>query len=217
VNIDFDPEAHLYVVDGEPFPSVTTIIKAVVPVPFEKAAWYGIRLARQGKRMDETKNQAAAMGTRVHKLFEDIANGYEVDPFDYPEEEGFLQAVDRFITENDPEFHDTEVRTASLAYEYAGTLDASCTLRKGKYKGADVRLDVKTGRVYPESHWPQLEAYENAEIEQGKGKSDKRFVLDLKPTGKYRLVESLDTFDDFYVLLRHYNSVEQRKLRRKKK
>ena len=217
MKIEFDPEAHLYKVDGKPFPSVTTIIKAVVPVPFERAAWYGIRLARQGKRMDETKNAAAAMGTKVHKLFEDIANGFEVDPFDHPEAEGFLEAIGSFIEDNDPEFHDVESRTASLVHEYAGTLDAFCTLRKGKHKGCDVRLDVKTGRVYPESHWPQLEAYEYAEVERGKDASDRRFVLDLKPTGKYRLIQSLDTFHDFKVLLDHYRSAEERKLRRKKK
>jgi hypothetical protein len=216
VKIEFDPEAHLYTVDGEPFPSVTTIIKATVAVPFERAAWYGIRLAQQGKRMDSTRNEAAVRGTKVHAAFEEIANGELVDPFDYPECEGFLDAIEKFIDANDPEFHDAERKTASLEHRYAGTMDAFCTLRKGKWKGSDVRLDVKTGRVYPESHWPQLEAYEHAEIEQGRGASDVRLVLDLKPTGKYRLIPSTDTFDDFRVLLEHYRSLEARKARKKK-
>lgn len=223
MEIKFDPARHLYVVDGEPFPSVTTIIKAVVPVPFDRAAWWGYKMAQQGLRMDEKRNSAAVMGTNVHSYFEDVANGWEPDEFDHsgvgdPDVfHGYVDAVHKFIDDNDPEFHGSEVRTASLEHIYAGTLDAFLTFRKGKYKGKSARIDVKTGRAYPETHWPQLEAYEGAEVERGQPASDARFVLDLKPTGKYRLIESLDTFQDFKVLLDHYRSAEDRKLRRKKK
>jgi hypothetical protein len=215
-NIEFDAEHHLYKVDGKAFPSVTTIIKAVVPVPFERAAWFGYKAARNGERLDEKRNAKAALGTKVHLALGDWAEGKEPDPFDYPGCDGFLVALDRFVDTNDPEFYDSEVWTASTKYGYAGTLDVFCEFHKGKHKGALVRLDLKTGRVYPESHWPQLEAYEQAEVERGKQASDVRMVLDAKETGKYRLIKSTDTFQDFKVLLDHYRSIEARKARKKK-
>ncbi len=71
--------------------------------------------------------------------------------------------------------------------------------------------------MYPESHFPQIEAYDYAEVENGEPKSDLRMILDAKPTGKYRLIKSTDTFEDFRVLLDHYRSIENRKARKKKK
>lgn len=212
--IEFEPKAHIYKVDGLVVPSVTEIINATVPKPFDRAAWYGYKVARQGKRLDDTRNAAAKRGTQVHLAFRDWAMGCPPDPFDYPDLDGFLEGLERFIDANDPDFHDSERWTASLRYKYAGTLDAFCTFRKGKYKGATARIDLKTGRIYPESHWPQLEAYEAAEIERGGGASDARLVLAVKE-GKYRFVESTDTFQDFKVLLRHYESIQARKKRKK--
>lgn len=213
MTIDFDPDAHLYVVDGTPFPSVTHVIGTVVPYD---ASGFHSWCYGQGIRPEDYREKKAALGTRVHKAYESMALGYEVDPFDYPECEGFLDAIEDFVDKNDPEFHDAECKTASKVHGYAGTLDTFCTFRKGKYKGASARLDLKTGRVRPEANWPQLEAYEWAEVEQGKPASDVRLVLDVKATGKYRLVKSTDSFSDFKVLLDHYRSVEARKARKKR-
>jgi len=196
---------------------VTTIIKAVVPVPFERAAWYGYKAAKAGERLDEKRNTAANRGSRAHHALQEMAYGRTPDEFDYEDISGFIVALDRFFEANDPEFHDSECWTASSIHGYAGTLDGFCTFRKGKHKGASCRLDLKTGRVYPESHFPQVEAYEWAEVERSKPKSDFRAVLDIKDTGKYRLVKSTDTFNDFKVLLDHYNSIQDRKARMKRK
>src|SRR3954471_19060533 len=84
--IEFDPESHTYRIDGKPFPSVTTIIEATVPKPWEQGAWWGWRLARQGKRPDEKRNQAANLGTQVHLALGELAMGRVPDPFDYPDE-----------------------------------------------------------------------------------------------------------------------------------
>lgn len=196
---------------------MTTIIKSVVPVSFEVAAWFGYKAARNGERLDEKRNAAAARGNKVHLALASWASGDEPDEFDYPDLEGYLIGLEKFILANDPEWHDSETRTASAIHRYAGTLDACATFRKGKHKGALVRFDLKTGRVYPEQHFPQLEAYEWAEVERGRPASDLRFVLDVKDTGKYRLVKSVDTFEDFECLLRHYRSVQNRKKKMKRK
>jgi hypothetical protein len=220
--IVFEEEGHTYKVDDEPYPSVTHIIKSVVPVPFERAAWFGFKAAQRGERLDDARNAAAKRGSLVHKALETMAKGGTPDEFDYEHVAGYVEALDKFFDANDPEFHDTECSTASVIHRYAGTLDGFCTFRKGKHKGATARLDLKTGRIYPESHFPQLEAYEWAEVERGKPKSDLRLVLDVKDDEKlakprYRLVQSTDTFDDFFVLLQTYRSMENRKKRMKRK
>ncbi len=216
--IQFDPEGHIYRVDGVVYPSVTEIIDATVPKPFERAAWFGYRTAQQGRRLDDVRNEAAARGTKVHKILADAALGKGLpDPFDVPGLEGYLEAIDRFLTDNEPEFAEVEEQVYSDDYQYAGTLDGFCTFRAGKYRHQWARYDAKTGRVYPESHFPQLAAYDRAAEERGYGESDVRLVLDLKPTGKYRLVESVDTFEDFLVLKRHWDSIQRRKEKRKKK
>jgi hypothetical protein len=77
-------------------------------------------------------------------------------------------------------------------------------------------VDAKTGKyVYPESQFPQLEAYEYAEIESGMPASDNRLVLHLPMVGSWTLTPSRDTIDDFLVLMAHYASVLNRRERMK--
>jgi hypothetical protein len=215
--LHFDPESHSYTLNGKPVPSVTQIINAVVPKPFERAMWYGWRLAKQGLDPEDKRTEAANLGTQVHLAFASLAAGEKVDDFDYPDEAaGFIKACRRFIDDHGPEFLASEHKTYSETHSYAGTLDAYVKFTRREYTGRIARLDLKTGRVYPESHFPQLEAYEGAEVERGQDPSDLRAVLKVTPKGSYKIIESTDDFEDFLVLKRHYDSVINRAQRMKK-
>ena len=221
MKIVFDKEKHLYLVDSEPYPSVTQIISQTVPIPFQVAAWWGYKAAASGENPSQKRQSAALIGTRVHEAFAEMVVGNPVDDFDYEDLEGFLVAIEAFIEENQPAFCITEHQVASKRYRYAGTLDLVCMFHAGEYAGRYALVDVKTGRMYPDQHWPQLAAYKEAFREMRYGYGDDPvayppFILDLKATGKYRLIPVTDTFNDFKVLLDHYNSIQERKRRKKK-
>jgi hypothetical protein len=216
--LEFNERDHSYTLDGKPVPSVTQILDAVVPKPFQAAMYYGYRLARQGIDPEEKRNASALLGTEVHLAFAALAAGEKVEPFDYPDEAaGFISGLEQFVDQHGPEFLASERKTYSIKHQYAGTLDAYVRFTRGKYAGRTSRLDLKTGRYYPDSHGPQLEAYELAEVERGKDPSDFRAVLKVTPTGRCRLIESTDTAEDWLVLKRHYDSVIARAARTGKK
>lgn len=209
--LQFDAETHTYTLRGVRIPSVTEILDQVVPKPWTKAVWHGYRCGKQGLNPDESRNKAANLGTQVHLALAARAGGETVDPFDYPDEaHGFLRGVERFIETHGPEFIDSEKKTYSTRYSYAGTLDAFVKFTRGPYKARTARIDLKTGRVYKDSHFPQLVAYEEAEFERGQPLSNMRFVLKVTPGGTHKLIECTDTFSDFEVLLNHYRSVQAR-------
>jgi hypothetical protein len=213
--LQFDEASHTYTLNGQEIPSVTTIIGAVVPRNWEAGVRWGMRLANQGLDPTEKRDAAARLGTQVHVAFHHLATGVEVDPFDFPDEaQGFIGGCRRFIDAHGPEFLASERKTYSEKHGYAGTLDAHVKFTKGKFKGKTARIDLKTGkRIYKESHFPQLAAYEQADVERGHDPSDLRFILKVMPTGNYRLVPVTDTFWDFEVLLNHWKSVKAREAR----
>jgi len=214
--LQFDAESHTYKLHAEDIPNVTTIIGTVVP-PSEGLVRWKVRCAHQGIDPEERRNAAAILGTQVHLAFADLAAGNEVDPFDYPEEaSGFITGCRRFIDTHGPQFLASERKTYSEEHWYAGTLDAHVAFTRGAFKGMTARIDLKTGkRIYKESHFPQLLAYEQADIERGYDPSDMRLILKVMPTGNFSLVRVTDTFWDFKVLLDHYRSVKAREARAK--
>lgn len=235
-----------YKVEGldDPVPSVTNIIKATVPK--ELAWWgmqvgcegvaellanhiplpygdrtsgeYWLKLLQQYKlTVNDTLKAAGARGTEIHDALEVYGKTGNLPETVSNASVGYLKALGLFLLENQPEFYEQETATASLAYRYAGTFDGKAILRSGKYQGARVLLDIKTSkRVYKDQHYPQLEAYEYAEVELGEEPTDTRMVVRLSEQGKYQISVSTDTFDDFYVLLQHYRSIEGRKARKRK-
>ena len=235
-----------YQVEGfdDPFPSVTNIIKATVP---KELAWWGMQVGVQGTidllkmgyrihpapntadfliakltehklTVNDTLKKAGARGTEVHDILETYGKTGNLPETISASAAGYAKALVLWLMENQPEFYEQEIKTASPTYRYAGTFDGKAILGAGKYKGSYMLLDIKTSkRVYKDQHYPQLEAYEQAEIELGENPTDLRMVVRLADTGKYQMSVSTDTFNDFKVLLDHYNSIQGRKQRGKKK
>lgn len=240
--IEFDEEKHKYTVEGEVYPSVTTIIKATVPV---ELSWWGMEvgvagvavLIRRGlfprpydpnvvlerlKEQNLTTNsifwKRGESGTAIHKAFEDYGLTGKIPVLDDfpPEDHNRVQNLAGFIVDNQPEFLEQEVRTASLQYRYAGTFDARLKFHAGDYKDKECLVDIKTGKyVYPESQFPQLAAYEHAEIECGRPPTDHQFILHLPALGPATLTPGMDTIGDFLVLMGHYDTVLARRERLK--
>lgn len=238
--IDFDEEKHKYLIEGEEYPSVTYILGLTTP---KNLGWWGMEvgvagvaiLMRRGvlprpydptvvtQRLQEqrlTTNdifwKRGESGTAIHKAFEDYGRTGKIPVLDdFPPEDHFrIQNLAAFLLDNRPEFLEQEVQTASLEHRYAGTFDARLKFHAGQYQGKECLVDVKTGKhVYPESQFPQLEAYEHAEIEAGIAPTDYRLVLHLPVATPYTLTPSLDSFDDFLVLMEHWKSVMERRKR----
>lgn len=250
--IRFDADSHTYevLVDGEwqtDFPSVTTVVKATVPVPFSAGAWYGYKMGaqaafmahplkeivREGADLDwdewydrckgyENPNsvltKAGDRGTLVHQAIEQYGlTGTAPDPQDFePEDRKRIQGVASWLLEHEPEFHVQEVRTANVEFRYVGTFDALVTFGAGPHKGKVALLDWKTSkRVYPDQHFPQLAAYVAAEAEAGypDGKPEFAAIVHIPESGRVKLHESHDTFEDFEVLLAQYRSAKAREAR----
>lgn len=233
-------DKHIYRVgpDQQVFPSVTQIIKKTVPV---QLAWWGMEVACEGiaklynphlppgatgadlvadlqkHRLDvnRKRDDAAGRGTIIHNALEYWATTHErPDLRFYPEEHhNRLTKLFGWLEKNEPEVLCAEVRTASLAFSYAGTFDL-----KAKMSDGTALIDLKTGKgVYEEQFFPQLEAYEYAEVECGEEPTDYRAVLHIPENGPVSFVKSVDTFDDFRVLFDHYKSIKARQSRLRKR
>ena len=235
--IEFEPESHTYTVNGESgYPSVTEVLKATVPKPFSAAAWYGYKMgcnaayatvdqwlnldpdaayeAAKGHENPNSKlTKAGARGTAIHEALEAYAKTGKVPvPADFPEEDRKrVHGVAGWLLDNRPEFLGSEIRTCSLEHRYVGTLDAYVRFEDGDFKGQTCRLDFKTSkRVYPEEHFCQLAAYENAEVELGEDPSDVQLVVHIPESGRVKSVIANYEFADFGVLLAVYKRNTER-------
>lgn len=157
------------------------------------------RLRTTGRTHDSRREDAAYRGTFIHSLLEGRIKEQKGEffvPLDVEpgsEAERYLDSLDKFIKDYDPEWHESELTVFSLTHGYAGTLDAVCTIRKQpknkrhkKLISKKVILDLKTGkdgRVYPESHFPQLSAYKEAYYESTTefNQIDESIVLAIGP------------------------------------
>jgi hypothetical protein len=176
---------------------------------------------------------ATSKGTNVHRALENFANtGVVPDPQFYPEDErGFIQALVKFINDAHPHTLHSELMVASMADGWAGTLDwvanldfAGQVVTKTYQKKAEVRgpvsgtwiIDAKTSSekpgkpksVYP-SYKIQGRAYERGFTECGYGEVDHFGVLRLTNDGRYELVESDATYDDFLAVLEVHRRLER--------
>lgn len=236
--IEFNEKSHRYKVNGEYLPSVTTVIDAVVP---KNLAWWGmvvgvkstVQLINEGSvhvGMDpedivsairnnrlsvyHIRDEKGEEGKAVHKAMENYAKlGQVPDLGKYPlSVRPKIRALATFILDVRPRILESEIRVASLQYGYAGTFDLRVEIA-GLGEGI---IDVKTGkRIYTDSQFPQLAAYEQASIECGYNPTAFQAILHLDANGEYSLVKSTDTFEDFEVLLRHYQSAKLREQRLK--
>jgi hypothetical protein len=168
----FDPEPHIYTVNGRRVPSVTQVLEGVGIVDYSKIP-------------DETREMALERGRIVHLCtqyddeLEREGKRLADDQID-PRVAGYVEAWRRFRRETGftPEL--IEHRGYNAAYQFAGTLD-----RSGRFRGSPIvcLLDIKTGTAEP---WTriQLAAY-NSFFDRPR--VFPRTVCELHKDGTYRL------------------------------
>lgn len=233
-----------YIVEGhdEELPSVTNIIKATVP---KQLAWWGMQVGCDGvaqlmrngpvtvppywtgqqlvsmlndKKLtvNDVLDKAGKRGTTIHKILEKYGKTGNLPEEIDPTYAGYARGLVRWLMENRPEFISQEVMTASLKHGYAGSFDGRVVMHDGKYKGQTALIDLKTSKaIYKDQHFPQVEAYEQAEVELGERPTDVRLVVQLSSDGKIKMRQSTYTFEDFLVLLNHYKQIQKHKRKKK--
>lgn len=143
MKIDFAPDTHTYLVDGQVWPSVTQVLAPLNDFSHVPP---------------ETLERARNFGTAVHAMIDlDTKNDLDEDSLDTP-----LRNV---LTQYRAAMHAkdwaylSEFRVAHPLYKYAGTADIVATDAKGRWHVAD----IKTGTV-PATVGAQTAAYAAARI-----------------------------------------------------
>jgi hypothetical protein len=170
----FDEESHTYLVDGMEAPSVTRLLRYLMPDDFAQ----------------HFTPESAARGQRVHRMIQlDIEGNLDVASLDdelLSYYEGWSEF--RFKARFEPELVEQPVFHESLIY--AGRLDLY-----GKLDGKPTLIDIKTG-VVSKVAGPQTAAYLMAAAKMGlMPYTTRRFVLDVKPGRSVLTQEYTNAFD----------------------
>lgn len=234
VTIRYEDKRHLYFLDGEKVPSVSTIL-GVLDKP--ALPWWGmktgvagvlalqernvwplvpdvdtvVRLLTENKlTVNHVRDKAGERGTTVHDALEAWATeGRTPNPEMYPADQvGYVEGLAWFLRDNEIVPEATEVIVGSVSHRFAGRYDLRCAI-----DGKVSLLDLKTsGGIYPE-HFLQLEAYEGASVECGYGPTVQRVVLRVASDGTYELRVSPAVFDDFLAVNVCYRATSALKAR----
>lgn len=180
--LEFDRETHTYRLDGSPIVNVTRITDTL-----DSYAGVPAEVLRRKAEIGDAVHYATELYDR-NDLSESSLPA-EIQPYFYAwvkfrEETGFEPAL-------------IEERVFSRAYRYAGTLDRTGIFtRLKRVKPSEACLvDVKcTAAIMPASG-PQTAAYQRALAECQSIYTKRRYVVQLRPDGTYRLHEHSDPTD----------------------
>lgn len=166
--LKFEEERHLYWLNGEEIPSVSTVMK-----PISSSVY--------GEVDAEVLNRAAARGTAVHQAIETYLNfGFEDIPFSC---RTYLDAFIQFYEDYRPEVVSTEFQMYHKYLRYAGTCDLLATI-EDKLWLIDYKTSYKVEKMLTRV---QLEAYRKALATHGI-KVEGKAILHLQKSGKYKFV-----------------------------
>ncbi len=178
-------KGHTYQVDGVKYDGVTTLISKGLPKPAlmywsartvaeyvadnldQVTGMAGMGRASIVAALKEVpwtqRDAAAAKGTEVHKLAEQLAAGVEVE---VPEHlAGYVDSCVRFLDDYKVDPICVEAVVASRRWRYAGTADlfAELTLPSGETVRAVADYKTAASGIWPDVAL-QLAAYRNAEV-----------------------------------------------------
>ncbi len=166
MELKFNPDIHQYSVGNEILPSITQVLEAE---GFIDTAWY----------TDSGRDR----GTIVHLITHQYDTGELFEDEVAPEYLPYLKAYKKWKEETGFPVKDSEVPRHHRTYKYAGTPD-----KVGEFRKYISVVEVKSGAVEP---WICLQSAAQAELV----KQDydvtivKRYELQLKPDGTYRMNE----------------------------
>lgn len=195
--LKFDHDAHSYRWNGKITPSVTQLIRD-----------YGlIDLSRVPKDVLEFKR---VLGTAVHLACE-LLDENDLDESSIDERiVPYLEGYRKFREIYNFRVQENEMRMYSKKYDFAGTPDRVGIIQ---YQHRDSRaiIDLKTTwEIYP-SNAIQTAGYQILVEENTKEKINKRFALQLKPSGSFELYEYSDPNDkNIFLYCRAIHSWRQK-------
>jgi hypothetical protein len=167
--IEFIEKDHLYISNGRPVPSVTSILVRTGIINTEHFSEY-----------------CRERGSALHKALEYLdQNNLDEDTVD-DQIKGYIESYKAFKEDVGPQITHIERVVHSKDFDYAGTFDRGMMIN-----GHHCLVDIKSGQFF-KYFGLQLAAYQQAAKECGISFT-KRFVLELKPVDrKYRLREMAD-------------------------
>lgn len=208
-----DGQDRFYEHGTERFPSVTTIIKHMVPKP-GLVRWQARLVAKSAidsleelrkldpavaestllALADASKDTKAGLGTEVHRYAEATALGKTPKT---PTEAAipYVEQYEAFVKQVQPEYIDVELPVFNRTYGYAGTADIYA-----KINGKKAVIDIKTGKSIWSEVSLQLAAYARSEFSVRKGVEQPApvvklgYVLHISETGwELRKIDIGDT------------------------
>ena len=185
--------ARHYIKNDLKYPSVTTIVGAILRKPFLEK-WRGDVGNREA---DRRRDEAGEHGKNVHRACGLVMQGVVAIPFDLPplhEEQ-----VDAFKLWHDlavEEVISIEETIFNDMYGYAGTLDERAILKGDRLPTV---IDLKTGHIDEDHCRMQTAAYRSGDSVP----SDRRLIVDLKnlKDGLPKIHEYKDHGGDFQAFL----------------
>lgn len=169
----YDPETHIYKVNGEVWPSVTQILK---DMGFVDTTWFNDYARERGSFVHDTVKWQC-QGVLDEDTVDDVLRPY-------------LDAWRLFVADTGFVSEKVEEPLYSPRYGFAGTPD-----QIGKLYNTPSVIDYKTGAMDPVTGL-QLSGYEVLEHAQDSGyRILKRYGLQLTDKGKYKLTPFKDRTD----------------------
>lgn len=179
--------------------------------------------------VNHVRDQAGDRGTSVHRALEDWADARVIpDPDKYPDNErGYVEGVLKFTQDVRAERLLSEVMVGSAEHAYAGRYDLRAKIqdselvtsikrdKREKFPAGTYLLDLKTSKGVYDTHFLQLEAYEQASQECGFPATMGRLVVRVSKDGGYEVHRSPAVFGDFLTVRRVHAALENLKARKK--
>lgn len=141
------------------------------------------------------KDEAADQGTLLHDAITKVGVDDELpDILDFAvAQRPYVQGFSRWWLDQEPKFHRQEIIVASHRHAFAGRFDLELETDTPKPKCCPLELwDFKTSKGVYESHFEQLDLYEEGAL--AIGDIDKPYsrkgIIHLRADGNYRLYES---------------------------
>lgn len=210
---DWDVDQEVICLDGQGRATVDQIVDA---------------LKEHKLTVNHRLEKASERGVNVHDALEAWAStGAMPRPDEFPESErGYVQGLVKFIEDVNPTPIRQEVMVGSVEHLFAGRFDLVMeTSSDREYtsrcypKRTDKRdllihptvilADLKTSKGVYATHHLQLAAYELAAVECGYPATDAQAVFHVTESGKYELVFSKATPDQFLAIRRAYQALEE--------
>lgn len=195
VLLDFDEAKHVYRVDGQVVPGVTSILgikakPALVGWAVKVCGEYLEKHLPVGRALDEIEKKrliqemkrehrsrtsdAADIGTIVHKFAEDVGRGMKPE---MPVNKEAQSACESFIDwwwGHQVKVLDIERKIYSRKFRYAGTVDLVAEI-----DGALTIVDYKSGKAIYRDYFLQMGAYSYAYTEETGREADRLMVVRL--------------------------------------